>query len=245
MDSLMRPQMHVHRAVPPPPTSNTRVRVQDADAAVTPSGTITPGPLKVSMGLSFYTYSTTDTNIEYVSPYRQWSVDLGHSTELMYDLEINYRPTIDSLPTKSGSDGGLVYEDSMTSTWRAYYPSIYNKTSGIVMGLGTTHEGNWAIGLNKIQLQGVRTSSNVVTNLSLYPNPLSDVATIDFDVVRDGWFTLEIRDALGRIVADLGNHRLLLGENTLSIDASKLIPGAYQLIVRSAGSQQTAKFVKQ
>lgn len=70
--------------------------------------------------------------------------------------------------------------------------------------------------------------------LSSYPNPLTDVATVRYDLPTTGDVTLTVHDMLGRRVATLADGRRSAGTHHASFRAATLPPGTYLLRLMTA-----------
>lgn len=68
---------------------------------------------------------------------------------------------------------------------------------------------------------------NVSQSISLFPNPVSDFATISIELLSEENIVLEFVDFQGRVVQEIAIGRLLRGMNHVDIDTSELPIGFY------------------
>lgn len=82
-----------------------------------------------------------------------------------------------------------------------------------------------------------------LNTLQLYPNPVSDLAQVQFNLARRGTATLQVIDASGRIVKTAQKEGIY-GLNASSLDVSDLRPGVYQLLLIQNGNRIATSFLK-
>lgn len=68
-------------------------------------------------------------------------------------------------------------------------------------------------------------------SVKCYPNPVSDILNIQYDVQKPVQFTLSLSDPLGKEMA-LGSHKYSAGHFFEILDISELHPGVYTLFIR-------------
>ena len=76
-----------------------------------------------------------------------------------------------------------------------------------------------------------------------YPNPFNPVTTFRFALEKPSWATLEIYDALGRLVKTLVDEEMDEGEYTITFNARGLASGVYFYRMRAAEFEKTRKMV--
>lgn len=80
-------------------------------------------------------------------------------------------------------------------------------------------------------------------SLQIFPNPVSDLAQLQFMLSRRGSVSLQIIDSSGRTVKTY-QHEGNYGPNTASMDVSGLRSGIYHLLLVQKGTRITESFVK-
>lgn len=79
--------------------------------------------------------------------------------------------------------------------------------------------------------------------ISVYPNPIKNLATVSFDLLSDATVKMTINDASGKQVQTIP-LQLFKGVNTKKIDMSTLAAGAYVLSVNTGEEIQNIALVK-
>lgn len=80
-------------------------------------------------------------------------------------------------------------------------------------------------------------------SLNLYPNPASEMLTIDYYVSNSSFVCIEILDMKGLNMIQLSKNSLC-GLNEISLDVEKLPAGIYVCRINGNGILKTLKFVK-
>ena len=81
--------------------------------------------------------------------------------------------------------------------------------------------------------------------LSVYPNPVMEVANVRFTIERSQQVTLDVFDLLGRrvITRDLGG--VSTGEHEVALEVSDLAPGLYMVrLTGDAGARATVRMTR-
>lgn len=81
-------------------------------------------------------------------------------------------------------------------------------------------------------------------NLKLYPNPLNEAGTVEFNMEAKGDVTLQIFNLNGQIVNQVISKDLQAGKNQIAFNASDLPKGTYILRLSSETMTETTKFIK-
>jgi hypothetical protein len=82
--------------------------------------------------------------------------------------------------------------------------------------------------------------SNLLSGLTVWPNPTSDVLFVDMDSKMNTQADIRLLDMTGREVLALGSRSIATGESRISIDMSGVSNGSYVLSIRGEGSVVTA-----
>lgn len=75
-----------------------------------------------------------------------------------------------------------------------------------------------------------------LTNVSVYPNPATNVLYVNLSSIN---YSLEVINLIGEVVLKVENK-----SNTTSLELSNLKSGVYYLKISSEGKQKQMKFVK-
>jgi hypothetical protein len=85
---------------------------------------------------------------------------------------------------------------------------------------------------------------NVISGLSIYPNPSSSEINVSFNLNKSGNASLQLINALGETISNIfQNNYFDSGNHSLMINTSALPPGLYLLILRSGNETTTEKVV--
>ena len=85
------------------------------------------------------------------------------------------------------------------------------------------------------------TGINELTNgsqVGVYPNPVSDVATVQFTLDANAAVTMDMMDATGRVCAQLANETMSTGSHSVRLNAKQFANGMY--MVRLSVNGQTS-----
>jgi uncharacterized repeat protein (TIGR01451 family) len=92
-----------------------------------------------------------------------------------------------------------------------------------------------------ISASGINDSKGNATVVSSYPNPVSDFATLQFDLKGKSTVTIDVIDATGHISSQLVNTQMSSGIQKVNFDASNLSNGIYTLRLTVDGKTSYTK----
>jgi len=84
----------------------------------------------------------------------------------------------------------------------------------------------------------------LITALSIFPNPANDEVNIEFDLKRASSVILELSDLNGRVLESLTLDNTSMGTNNVSMNLSSYDQGVYMLVLRSDNTQSISKLIK-
>ena len=84
----------------------------------------------------------------------------------------------------------------------------------------------------------------VKENLKVFPNPLKNMATVEFGLQSNSDVTLKVYNLAGRVVKQINKDNMLAGNNQIRFNASDLPNGTYIVQVQAGVTTKTAKFIK-
>ena len=140
----------------------------------------------------------------------------------------NYFGEAESLPTSVEADGYYEYvfpnqfisEEYDETKMRAIALLIHVDTGEIVNCLGA--------GFDELAASAVGAPVLASYESKLFPNPTQGATTLEFDSPSAQWGTMQVLDALGRVV-ESREMAMVPGKNLTSIDASSLEQGSYMV----------------
>ena len=115
------------------------------------------------------------------------------------------------------------------------FSSEYSNVTSFVTNCPTT--GTTQIG-NRI----TRQDNEKIVSISLYPNPVHEKLTIEYNSTKGGNITTNVLNMIGKIVMSSSNL-VQEGTNSLSFDTSQLAPGIYFIELDNNGEINRSKFM--
>lgn len=127
--------------------------------------------------------------------------------------------------------------------WRTYDEGCFRPGE---IYIGSHGRGIWSTdALLSIPEEGDNLDKNkFIPNLSLFPNPVKDAGTVEFNLAANGDVTLQIFNLNGQVVNQVQANNLEAGKNQIAFDANDLPRGTYILRVSSDTMSETTKFIK-
>lgn len=83
----------------------------------------------------------------------------------------------------------------------------------------------------------------LVSNIQVFPNPASDLVTVEFDLVDDKNISVEMKDVLGRLIKTGETVSLQAGHHQMSMPLGDVAKGIYFISVKSNAQVLTKKLV--
>jgi thiol-disulfide isomerase/thioredoxin len=83
-----------------------------------------------------------------------------------------------------------------------------------------------------------------ISGVTLYPNPVSDNLTVEFNSDLASTIRVTAVDIMGRTVKNFGAENLVRGDNQLQLNVSNLVSGTYFLRITQDDAVKTMKFEK-
>ena len=80
-------------------------------------------------------------------------------------------------------------------------------------------------------------------NISVTPNPVSDVAVIRFEMNQPGDVEFQIFDLQGKVVKTINQNNQSAGKNELLFDANEFNSGTYLIRMKANGQQTSSRFM--
>lgn len=102
----------------------------------------------------------------------------------------------------------------------------------------------WVDTLN-MQTVGVKNIEKPVSAVSVYPNPATDMLSLNFSISQAGNTEIRITNLVGQQVSSFSNAATTAGSNLVSIDVSNIPAGVYFVSIVHNGVAESHKFIKQ
>jgi hypothetical protein len=166
-----------------------------------------------------------------------WITD---SPNLVQISDFDYRLTANSTGAiDQGTDPGSGVGFNLSPEWHYLHPANReNRTVVNVMDIGA-YEYSLPTGLHAEQNQ-VGKSFKIKPN---YPNPFNPKTNISFDFYKPGKVSLQVYDALGKMVARLIDKHMSPGAYNIEFDASELTSGIYYYRLQSRDQVEIGKML--
>ena len=104
-------------------------------------------------------------------------------------------------------------------------------------GTGTSTGGGSSI----VSPLNIASEGFIIEEISLYPNPVADMANVAFRSTESGMIAVEIYSMEGRLIRSISEN-VTVGSNVISINVSELPKGNY--IVRTDKDSKGLRFIK-
>jgi hypothetical protein len=100
--------------------------------------------------------------------------------------------------------------------------------------------------LNDLNL-GIIDLASSLGEVLIYPNPIADQATLEFELTREDRISIHITDIQGRVIKTLVNDQLMQpGKHQKSVDVRDIeVPGMYILQLRGERGSLAVKMIRQ
>ena len=141
------------------------------------------------------------------------------------------------------TNSGLNWEEQNASTYTSLLDcKVINDSVYYVCGYNGTIMKTIDGGTSSITQIGTTIPDNY-TLYQNYPNPFNSQTTIEFDIVDNNIYVLEVYDCLGRKVDVVFNKYLNAGNYKINYNANKLSSGVYFYRMRSDKVSNTRRFI--
>jgi len=137
--------------------------------------------------------------------------------------------------------GGTAISGATNAAYATNNPGSY--TVAVTRTTDGCAKTSAAVSLVKVHCRMSEDDDAVNTQLSVYPNPVTNAATISFSVSSAQRVSANVFDVDGRRVATLADGMFDAGDNTLAWDATEVVAGVYFLQVQSAEKILTQKII--
>ena len=90
---------------------------------------------------------------------------------------------------------------------------------------------------------GITGGENKISGINLYPNPITNEATVDVNLNEASKIAITVYDITGKVIANIFSGEMNSGSNTIKIDTSNLPSGIYYASIISENSNKNLKMV--
>ena len=180
------------------------------------------------LAVGFYSYSSNLQNEFITIPFDDAP---SLADDKVYYAAVEYEGTVTVF---FGTDEDLDYEQTITAYSQSINP-LYNGTNSTWYGGGFGSDLTVAISVETAANDASITENEPVLNLSVYPNPASDVVNVVFgNAVANADVQLQVIDVAGRTVLS-NQYNITKSQNYVSLNTTALANGTYFLKVNMNG----------
>ncbi len=180
--------------------------------------------------------------------YRQYSTE---NDNLRVEVSTNCGTTWTSVYNKSGTTLSTMaasttsFSPTAAANWRnetVNLASYAGQSNVLVRFKGTSAYGNnlYVDNINISATVGVE-ENNLVNGVNVYPNPMTDLASVDFNLSTNNNVSIVIVNTVGQLVKTENLGNMSAGIHTYLMDASSLSNGLYFLNITVGNSTITKK----
>lgn len=166
----------------------------------------------------------------------------------VYNLEATPKTILISLQNFDGTNrreiGTATTSTTKTNQWEEVNFDFHTLTdstaiNSIVMILNPTVSVYDSIFIDNLRLQGftngINENQNVVSNVSVYPNPFVQNVAIEYSLKEQGQVKMNIVDVLGRTIEVIENKKQSIGKNIVNWQPKNLNQGIYYCLIEVNG----------
>ena len=109
-----------------------------------------------------------------------------------------------------------------------------------------TSNGNNRLFLDDINIDvtaGIEDLNQSVTDISLFPNPTSELLNVNFTISESSDVVFSIVDVMGKVLTSIPEKNFALGANSFQFNVNTLESGIYFLRIQSEGNQSAKRFI--
>ncbi len=185
----------------------------------------------------------TNRSLEFYQAYAQKTTSNNDKLEVVYSTNCGTSWT--SLWSQSGS--GLATTAATTTywlpspatgstDWKLRTVSLNTLPANALLAFRATADGGNNLFIDDVNIKGTPAGvENVIANgqVSVYPNPAKDGATLEFLLNKSSVVAINVVDAVGRTVVVLANGTMQQGIQHISIPTATLAAGAYNIAIQT------------
>jgi hypothetical protein len=90
---------------------------------------------------------------------------------------------------------------------------------------------------------GIKDNKAVTTEVSIFPNPATDKATVNFNTVNASDVSIQVVDVTGKVVETVSLNNVAAGANSADLNIAGFATGIYSVVVKTNDSSVTKKLV--
>ncbi len=196
---------------------------------------VTPGNTSLKFWVAYSQQTTSNTDkLEVVA-----STDCGANWLALSTISGS------SAVTLPASTTAYSYPTAPTH-YKSYSVSLSSLPAGSVMlGFRATNGGGnfmFVDDVNVISAVGVNeVAAAAPLNVTIFPNPVQNEATISFDLSAESDVNIQVVDAVGRVMTVLANDKMKAGAQSFTLNTSAFASGVYSVMIHTASGTLTER----
>ncbi len=170
--------------------------------------------------------------------------NLPTNTILLDPLQPNHIYVGNDLGVWLSTDAGASWEVYSAAAPQALLAMHLSISANRKLRVATHGLGVWQTDMAFLPI-GTNEPAPVISFKSIFPNPVSDLATVSFSLQKEEKIALKVLDISGKILWQAAPERLPAGEHSRPIDLKNLPAGTYGILLETARNRAGKLVVKQ
>lgn len=151
-----------------------------------------------------------------------------------------------ALNTAPATTDGSPFYPSQQSYWQQRSINVTSVPNGAMLAFRATSGYGNNLFIDNINLRpgsplGVTEFSAANSNMNLFPNPAQDKATLSFVLSNSSNVSIQVMDAVGRLVTTVTNGNMDKGQQNVEITTANLPAGAYNVVIKTEAGTATQR----
>lgn len=198
---------------------------------------------------------TTTGNLQLTFSLAHARYSAQYSDNLKVDISTNCGASWTTVYNKSGADLATVTSfvtSSFTPTasqWRKETIDLsgYTSQNEVLIRFNAISGYGNNLYIDDINISTPATIDESAINgyVALYPNPVSDMVSIEMLLPESTDINIKVYDNTGKIVGSIQSGKLTQGNHTINLDATSWAAGLYHAVITTEKGTTTKKFIKQ
>jgi hypothetical protein len=154
-------------------------------------------------------------------------------------------PSTSAMVTLPASTTANSYPTS-PSQYKQYSAKLTGATAGpMLVAFRATNGGGNFLFVDDVDISfstvGVTNVIPTSENISIYPNPTKEEATLSFTLTQNTDVHVQIVDGLGRVMMVVANEKMDAGSHSYTLNTSSLASGIYNVLIHTEGGMKTER----
>ncbi len=147
-----------------------------------------------------------------------------------------------SISAVASNPGSIHNTDSLPGSAKALGQNDFLK---LLVAFRATDGGGNFIFVDDVDISvsfvGVKNVVPTSENISVYPNPAKDEATLSFSLTDNSDVQVQVVDVTGRVMNTVANEKLDAGTHTFTLNTASYAAGVYNVMIHTEGGTTTER----